>query len=74
MLKYEKLYQASMESAKTLAESARDSSAELAEHQASNQELQYDYDEKHEELKAVLAEYQEQCARLSQQNLTKVVS
>ena len=51
VLKYEKLLDASMDDTKAIAESVKDSTAELDDHQISNQELQYEYDEKHEKLK-----------------------
>ena len=74
VLKYEKLQDASMQTTKNLAESVRDSGAELEEHQVSNQELQYDYDDKHEKLKELLEEYKTECARVSQASLVKLLS
>lgn len=73
VLKMEALNQKTMELAKKVADETIQKEQELDEYKQTNQELQYEFDEKQEKLKALYEQYKEKKESISKAAMTKML-
>ena len=74
VIQVEKLYEKATETCKALAEGNIEKEKQISDMQTKNQELQYEFDEKQEQLKKLMEAYQQKKASVSKESMRKLVN